>query len=362
MTSAALCGLGTATPVASLTQHAAVALAATRCCGTPRERTWLERLYRASGVQRRGSVLLQRDDDMAAMEAFYPPRASADDRGPTTAVRMARYEKEAGALAAPACAAALMDAAVAPADITHVVSVSCTGLFSPGLDAELIARLGLPHDVGRLNLGFMGCHGALNGLRAANALAHSAANARVLLCCVELCSLHFHYGWNRQQVVANALFADGAGAAILAPGEACGLHVQDTASLLIPESSAAMTWRIGDHGFEMGLSAEVPRQIRASLRQWLEPWLASHDLSIGDIAHWAIHPGGPRIIDAAIDALGVAASAGDDSRAILAEHGNMSSSTVLFILERMRLQDRPAPTVVLGFGPGLMFEAALLTE
>lgn len=361
MNAATLCGLGTATPSASLDQDVAMALAATRCCRSPRERKWLERLYRASGVRRRGSVLLQRDDDMAAMAAFYPSPTPVDDRGPTTATRLSRYEQEAGALATQACAAAFKDAALEPEAITHVVTVSCTGLFSPGLDAQLIARLGLPRDVGRLNLGFMGCHGAFNGLRAAAALAHSAEHARVLLCCVELCSLHFHYGWNRQQVVANALFADGAAAAILAPTDVSGLQVQDAASLLIPESTAAMTWRIGDHGFEMGLSPEIPRRIRASLRPWLEPWLARHHLSISDIAHWAIHPGGPSIVNAAIDALGVAPDAGDDSRAILAEHGNMSSPTVLFILERMRLQSSPAPIVALGFGPGLMFEAALLT-
>jgi predicted naringenin-chalcone synthase len=120
-----------------------------------------------------------------------------------------------------------------------------------------------------------------------------------------------------------------------------------------------MTWRIGDHGFEMGLSLEVPRRIRASLKAWLYPWLASHSLAIKDVAHWAIHPGGPEIIQAAIDSLGITDQAGDVSRAVLAEHGNMSSPTVLFILQRMRASGIKGPIVALGFGPGLMFEAAL---
>lgn len=353
--------LGTATPVASFAQETAILIAAARCCRNERERMWLERIYRASGVQRRGSVLLDHDDDCASVEAFYPARASADDRGPTTAVRLARYMREAGKLAARACDAAFADAAINPAGITHLVTVSCTGLFSPGLDAELIERLGLPRDVGRLNLGFMGCHGALNGLRAASALAHSRPDARVLLCCVELCSLHFCYGWNPQQVIANALFADGAAAAILAPANDAGLHLRDTASLLTHDSSEAMTWRIGDHGFEMGLSLEVPRRIRASLKEWLKPWLASHGLAVADVAHWAIHPGGPEIIQAAIDSLGVAATAGSTARAVLAEHGNMSSPTLLFILQRMRAGGATGPIVALGFGPGLVFEAALFT-
>jgi predicted naringenin-chalcone synthase len=355
-----IAGLGTATPRGAFAQEFAIPLAAARCCSNERERLWLERIYRASGVQRRGSVLLDRDDDASAVEAFYAPRISTADRGPSTAVRLARYEQEAGKLAARACTSALRDAAIEPSRITHLVAVSCTGLFSPGLDAALIAQLGLPRDVGRLTLGFMGCHGALNGLRAASALACSAPDARVLLCCVELCSLHFCYGWNPQQVVANALFADGAAAAILSQADGARLQLRDTVSLLTHDSADAMTWRIGDHGFEMGLSLEVPKCIRASLRDWLEPWLASHDLAINDVAHWAIHPGGPEIIQAALDSLGLPAAAGAHSRAILAEHGNRSSPTVLFILQRMRSAGTAGPIIALGFGPGLMFEAALL--
>jgi predicted naringenin-chalcone synthase len=207
----------------------------------------------------------------------------------------------------------------------------------------------------------MGCHGALNGLRAASALARSAPDARVLLCCVELCSLHFCYGWNPQRVVANALFADGAAAAILAPADNdnAGLRLRDTASLLTPDSADAMTWRIGDHGFEMGLTLEVPKRIRTSLKEWLKPWLASRGLRVDDVAHWAIHPGGPEIIQAALDSLGLPATAGHHSRAVLSEHGNMSSPTVLFILQGMRAEGINGPIVALGFGPGLMFEAAL---
>ncbi|HXS72552.1 MAG TPA: type III polyketide synthase [Rhodanobacteraceae bacterium] len=353
-------GIGTALPRASFAQETAIPLAAARCCNNERERAWLERIYRASGVRRRGSVLLARDDDAASVEAFYPSPTSPGDRGPGTAMRLARYAQEAGNLAARACADAFVDAAIDPTSITHLVTVSCTGLFSPGLDAELIERLGVPRDVGRANLGFMGCHGALNGLRAAAAFAQAAPDARVLLCCVELCSLHFCYGWNPQQVVANALFADGAAAAIVT--QAIGnstFRLTDCASLLTSDSGDAMTWRIGDHGFEMGLTQEVPRCIRASLRGWLEPWLASRGLTINDVAQWAIHPGGPDIIQAALDALGLPDNAGDASRAVLAAHGNMSSPTVLFILQRMRASAAAGPTVALGFGPGLVFEAAL---
>lgn len=359
MTSAAILGMGTAVPAGSFSQDVAVGLATQRCCSSERERVWLEGIYRACGVHRRGSVLLMRDDDAASIESFYPPRRREDDLGPTTAIRLARYACEAGKLAARACASAVAEAGMLPSRITHLVVVSCTGLFSPGLDAELIEQLGLPRDVGRVNIGFMGCHGALNGLRAAAALTQGVPDALVLLCCVELCSLHFSYGFNRQRVIANALFADGAAAVVLGTRRGSGLHLEDVASFLTHGSSDAMTWRIGDHGFEMGLTPEVPRRIRSALRSWLEPWLAVHELRIDEVAQWVIHPGGPEIIHAATDALGLRPEAGDYSRAVLADHGNMSSPTVLFILQRMRLRNEAGPIVALGFGPGLMFEAGL---
>lgn len=359
MRAASILGIGTAVPPGSFGQEMATELAAARCCADERERVWLRGIYRASGVQRRGSVLLARDDDIAAIESFYPPRRGADDLGPGTAVRLARYAREAGGLAMRACTAALAETAIEPARITHVVIVSCTGLFSPGLDAELIEYLGLARDVGRVDIGFMGCHGAFNGLRAAAALAHSTPDARVLLCCVELCSLHFSYGFDRERVIANALFADGAAAVVLAAAGGATLRLVDAVSLLTDGSAAAMTWRIGDHGFEMGLTPEVPRRIRSSLRDWLAPWLATHRLRTSDVAQWDIHPGGPEIVRAVIDALELAPAAADASRAILAAHGNMSSPTVLFILQHMRQRNASGPIVALGFGPGLVFEAAL---
>lgn len=358
---AKLHSIGTATPAGTLSQDAAADFAQARCCTDERQRALLRRIYRNSDVERRGSVLLLPGNGVAGSEAFYPPAASPDDRGPTTAVRLRRYKEEAGPLAAEACRAALADGAVDTAAITHLVTVSCTGLMSPGLDAELVRQLGLPSDVGRLNLGFMGCHGALNGLRTASALAQSSPDARVLLCCAELCSLHFRYGWEPQKIVANALFADGAGAALIGPEDdgAGHWHLVETASRLVSESDA-MTWQIGDHGFEMTLSREVPELIRASLGEWLDGWLARHGLSVGDVAHWAIHPGGPRIIQAVTECLSLPDEAGRASTAVLAEHGNMSSPTVLFILQRLQTQNATGPCVVMGFGPGLSLEAALL--
>lgn len=357
---ASLLGLGTAAPRGSHDHAALAPIAAARCCGNARERNWLGRIYRHSGVERFASVLLEHDEDSAAIEAFYPAPRNPADRGPTTETRLARYAAEASALGERACRAALADAALGPEAITHIVTVSCTGLMSPGPEIELIARLGLSPDIGRLNLGFMGCHGAFNGLRAAQALVQNDPDARVLMCCVELCTLHFQYGWNTERVVANALFADGAGALVVGPQRNGCLRLRGTASRIAPDSHDAMTWRIGDHGFKMGLARSVPQVIRSSLADWLSGALAAHGSNPDAVRHWAVHPGGPRIIESVREALALPEAASSASTAVLAAHGNMSSATVLFVLKRLREQGAVGPCVALGFGPGLAFEAALL--
>lgn len=361
MPQAKLSGLGVAAPPASLDQEAAVALAQERCCTTQRQRDWLRRIYRHSGIQRRGSVLLEAGEGTQGFEAFYPlPQEAA--LGPTTATRLQYYEDRASSLAARACHTALGDANLVPGSITHLVTVSCTGMVSPGLDAQLIEYLGLSPDIGRLNLGFMGCHGALNGLQAASGLVQGDPAARVLLCCVELCSLHFQYGWEPQKVLANGLFADGAGATVLESADemSSGWQLVDTQSRLAHGSSDAMSWRIGDHGFEMTLSSDVPKLILGSLREWTESWLARHDMTLGDVQHWAIHPGGPDILRSATQALALPEEVTWTSREVLAKHGNMSSPTVLFILDRLLARRAKGPCVMMGFGPGLALEAALL--
>lgn len=357
---ATLLGLGVTSPPALLDQATAVELAQARSSVTPRQQAWIRRLYRHSGIQRRGSVLADAERGVAGFEAFFPVPHTPDERGPTTALRLQRYEREAPGLAVTACRRALANAATAPGEITHLVCVSCTGMMAPGLDAQLVERLGLSADIGRLHLGFMGCHGALNGLRTASALAQTCPRPRVLVCCVELCSLHFQYGWDPQTILANGLFADGAGAVVVGEAGEGTCQLVDTASRLTTGTAEAMTWRIGDHGFEMTLSSAVPKLVRGALADWVGQWLAGHGMTLSDIRHWVIHPGGPEILRAATGALGLSDQAIQPSAEVLAEHGNMSSPTVLFILERLRAQGATGPCVMMGFGPGLSMEAALI--
>ncbi len=347
-------GLGTALPELHATQERAAGLI-NRASGYDAEQSlWVESLYRKTGVRHRHLAMLEHIDEILDAPGHHP--------GFPTRWRMERYEELAAPLADLAAGRALAAAGVEASEITHLVTVSCTGFAAPGFDLALFDSLGLGPGTQRTHVGFMGCHGALNGLRVARAFAASDRSARVLVCAVELPSLHFRYEPDPRLTVVNALFADGAAAVV---GRAEPLDEADAwrlvagGSALVPGTADSMTWRIGDKGFEMTLSQKVPATIGEHLRPWLVAWLAGHGLAIADVASWAIHPGGPRVLDATEHALGLKAEATLESRAVLADLGNMSSPTILFILDRLRRRGAPRPCVALGFGPGLVIEAAL---
>jgi predicted naringenin-chalcone synthase len=362
----AILGLGTAVPSTRVDQEEAVAAARVICRPNEEQAKLLPVFYRLTGIETRHMALppaVMRDvlDGTHATESVFLP-GSAEAGGPTTRQRMEHYERHAGPLALEASRRALERSGLGPGEVTHLITVSCTGFGAPGVDRVLITRLHLPATAERTQIGFMGCHGAFNGLRAARAFTGAHPDARVLVCAVELCSLHYHYGWDPEKMVANALFADGAAAVVGAPersGPPDAWCVAATGSCLFPDSADAMTWVIGDHGFEMTLSPRVPNLIAAHLRPWLEAWLARQGVRLSAVASWAIHPGGPRILTAIEKALGLPRAANAVAREVLAECGNMSSPTVLFLLERLRAREAPRPCVALGFGPGLTAEAVL---
>ncbi len=361
--SVALLGFGTAVPRHSITQQEAAELMKTFSGLSGVETDRLSTLYERTEIHTRGSVLLEEPDGSSPRQSFFPPAEDRADHGPSTGQRMQRYAQEAAPLALVASQRALLAAGLTGAQISHLVTVSCTGFVAPGVDVALMKVLKLAPTVSRTHVGFMGCHGALNGLRVASALIHTDPDARVLLCAVELCSLHFSYGSEPEKVVANALFADGAaalvaGSAAQAPTSTWRLAA--AGSCLFPNSEDAMIWRIGDHGFEMTLSPSIPGLITHHLPSWLAAWLIQHGVTVPQVRSWAIHPGGPRILTAVTSCLDLLPDATAISREVLAECGNMSSPTILFILERLCRRAAPRPCVALAFGPGLSVEAALL--
>lgn len=351
-------GLGTAVPHHRISQVDAAEISKRFSCETAAQERLFQTLYRRTGVDGRNCVVLDRSEGtLNDRQSFY---SSSD---PTTLDRMRKYEEQAGSLALAACKTALRDAICEPDCITHLVTISCTGFFAPGFDIELVKQLPLPARVARTQIGFMGCQGALNGLRVARAFLEADPSACVLLCALELCSLHHQYGWDADKIVANALFSDGAAAVIATSDQSARPHryrLLASGSTVVQNSAEAMSWRIGNQGFEMSLSARVPDLICQYLRPWLESWLADHRLALCDIPSWAVHPGGPRILSAVAEALDLDRHALEASQQVLADHGNMSSPTILFILDRLCTAGAAGPCVSLAFGPGLSIEAALL--
>ena len=355
---ASIASIATATPSFRMTQDEWLAIAE-RLAGPEVDRRLLARLAERSGIASRACAAFE-----PGFEPLYRP-----GKVPGTAERMALWARAARATSLEASARALAEAKVAPHEVTHVVTASCTGFESPGIDAHLIGSLGLPRQCHRLNVGFMGCHAAVNALSAARAAViasttASDAGAVALVCCAEVSSAHLHADVRPDRLVANTLFADGCAAIVVrgsdrAPGVGVPT-IAATASTVIPDTQAEMAWTIGDRGFEMTLGGEVPAILEREVGVWVRAALAGHGLRIADIGAWAIHPGGPRVIDAVLAALDLPPAAGEASREVLRAHGNMSSATLLFILARLRASGAPLPWVGLAFGPGLVGELILI--
>jgi len=273
---------------------------------------------------------------------------------PTTAERMRRYEREAPLLAADAVRGLhLKDAA----QITHLVIASCTGFSAPGLDFALIERLGLDPSVERTIVGFMGCYAAINALKVAHHIVRSEKHAKVLVICLELSTLHLQETHQLRQLLSFLIFADGCAAALVT-AEPRGLAIDAFRAVLAQDTSELITWKIGDIGFDMVLSGRVPGVLSGILDEGLEALYPGIDPS--DVKHWAIHPGGRSILDAVESSLTLAPTALAHSREVLRRFGNMSSATILFVLQRFLDTARDgALGCSMSFGPGLVAETML---
>lgn len=252
-------------------------------------------------------------------------------------------------------------------DITHVITVSCTGFYNPGPDLDLILGLDLPDGTERYNLGFMGCYAAFPAMRMADRFCQARPDAVVLVVCLELCSLHLQFHEETDSLLANSLFADGAAGLLISArppvARRPALSIESFASALAPEGAEDMAWEVGNHGFDIRLSTYVPSIIAANIRGIVDGVLQSSPWNISDIGIWAVHPGGRAILDKIEEGLQLGADQLDDSREVLRQYGNMSSVTVLFVLNRILNRPNlhePHPVCAMAFGPGLTIETALL--
>ena len=284
--------------------------------------------------------------------------------GWSTERRMRRYQVEAMPLGKEAVSRALTDAGVAADELGFFAVCSCTGYATPGLDILLARDMGMSASVQRLFVGHMGCYAALPGLGTAADFVVARGRPALLLC-TELTSLHLQPADGRpdvQQIVSHALFSDAAVAVVVVPDQTRrGYAVRDVAAVTDATTADHMTWEVTDLGFRMGLSPRVPNVLSQHVRGLVDDLLSRNGLTIGDIDGWAVHPGGPKILDVIEDRLGLPAAALAPSRGVLATYGNCSSPTVLLVLDALRRRENPPDRVVmLAFGPGLTLYAALL--
>jgi alpha-pyrone synthase len=335
--------IGTATPGHDI-HHAFINWAAARLTDR-RDAAVFARMAGRSGISHRWSVLPPGTNGGSPVDngGFY-----ADDT-PGTAARMTLYADAAPALARQAIAN-LPDIS----GITHLVVASCTGFVAPGIDQIIAARLGLDRSVERILIGFMGCYAAVTALKTARHIVRSEPDARVLVVTVELSTLHLQDDLTIEPLLAMLQFGDGAAAALVT-SEGPGLGLDAPFAATLADSDELIRWNIGDTGFAMHLSGEVPGRIAAALAVPETRVALTGGVEPKSVDAWAVHAGGRSILDAVETALNLAPDTLAASRAVLNDNGNMSSSTLMFVLARL-MPERPKSGVALAFGPGLAAE------
>jgi predicted naringenin-chalcone synthase len=333
--------------------HRTFMLFAERLLADERTRKVFTRFASRSAIERRWSCIepdASGSADRLDNDGFYRIGAF-----PSTSARMLRYEREAPDLAEKA----IQRLNVADARrITHLIVTSCTGFAAPGVDFEIIRRCNLDPSIERYVLGFMGCNAAMNALKLARHIVRSEGEAKVLVVCVELCTLHLQQQDDIESLMTYLLFADGCAAGVVS-AEPVGIVLEQFHTEVVAEAAKHISWRIGDQGFDMSLSSDVPACIGASLRTHAERVLIGKSPTEVDL--WAVHPGGRAILDAVENAFSLPGGALEASRQVLRNYGNMSSPTVLFVLE-MLMAAHPAPGLqgcAMAFGPGLSAETMM---
>lgn len=326
---------------------------------TKKEVPRLRALYRASGIIKRYSVI--RDISTEKGSGFFHDNNMLEIFTGTGS-RMKFYKLHALPLSLEAINSCFESIDVYTESITHLITVSCTGMYAPGLDIDLVNSIGLKSTVARSAINYMGCYAAFSALKIADAICQSDVQAKVLIVCVELCSIHFQRCKTDENMLVNALFGDGA-AAVLVENSPIGntnLEILDSHCDILTEGETEMAWNIDDNGFQMKLSSYVPELIKTGIGKLTQDLLKKLQLNLKDINQFAIHPGGKKILEVIEQELQLTKENNKHAYKVLRNYGNMSSPTVLFVLRSM-LSELKNDEKILGvaFGPGLTLESML---
>jgi len=331
-----------------------------------REKLQLRKVYSASGIESRHSVLQEFGRvDQTDNVLFFPSNHHA---AMPISNRMSLYEQYALDLAERAvlqCLESLPSLSIS--HITHLITFSCTGMSAPGLDIQLVDRLGLNRSVERTCINFMGCYAGINAIKTAYHISRSQPDAVILLAGVELCTLHYQKNEKEDQIIANALFADGASACIVSSQKIPSVNNTPALSLknfyaeFEPGDKEEMAWRIGDYGFDLRLSSYVPALLKKSIPDFMAKLFSRAGLKQSDIDFYAFHPGGVRILEACAEALHISKKENEIAYRVLRDYGNMSSVTIFFVLkaflESFDTHDTGKKLLACAFGPGLTMES-----
>ncbi|MEO5911302.1 MAG: type III polyketide synthase [Pelobium sp.] len=327
----------------------------------------LEKLYQVSGIDFRHSVLNDFGKDRGQYDFF------GNEKGlepfPTTAKRGDIYESTALNLSLNAIenlASQLKN--FDKKKITHLITVSCTGMYAPGLDIEIVEQLELNPFVERTCINFMGCYGAFNALKVADYICRAQPEANVLIVDVELCTLHFQRENTLDNWLANSLFADGASAVLVQHQDYAEEKLFSIGSFyteVITEARNEMAWKIGNHGFEMQLTNQVSKQIKSGIRNIADKLLRKANLAFDEIGAFAIHPGGRKILEVCDEVFNLSVAQNEHAYSVLKNFGNMSSATVIFVLnelsKKLKAANKDEQVMSFAFGPGLTFESMTLS-
>ena len=319
----------------------------------------LKLLYQQSGIEARYSVIP--DYTRATKDwVFYPPTENLEPF-PSLEQRMKWYSLHATPLSLEAIRRCLEDARMDAKDITHFITVSCTGMSAPGLDLELVECLGLSRTVFRTSVNFMGCYAAVHALKLADALCKAQPGSRVLIVCTELCTLHFQQEPTMDNMMSSLLFSDGSAATLVVSDEepGRGIRLSGFYSEIELQGKKDMTWDLSSTGFRMTLTSYIPDLIEADFAALVGHALEKNNIRRDQVSHWCVHPGGKKILDSIYKSLAFTNGHLDKCYQILQEYGNMSSPTILFVLQRiMDKLDYNQPNCIFGaaFGPGLTME------
>jgi alpha-pyrone synthase len=321
-------------------------------------------LFRSTGIETRYSIL----EDYGRTHHFeFYKNTPGLEPFPSTKKRVELFRQHSVSLSQESAERCLAKHSIHPCEITHLIVVSCTGMYAPGLDIDLVKRLGLKNTIERTCINFMGCYASFNALKLADAFCTLTTDAKVLIVCTELCSLHFQKENTDDNLLANALFADGSAAVVVESKPRPGFNLKPLSFHcdLATENEREMAWTIGDWGFEMKLSAYVPDVIQRGIKKLTKDLLDKISTPLDDIGYFAIHPGGKRILEVVENELGLSPDQNRFSYAILKKYGNMSSPTVLFVLHEIHQHlthgDNNKKVLSFAFGPGLTLESMVLS-